>query len=89
MRHTYGSLLVAGGIDVVSVKAAMGHARISTTERYLHAPPATDQATRFNHALAGGTTATKSTPPAVNDSGAARTKLKRRLDHRSASRPRA
>ena len=25
LRHTYGSLLVAGGIDLVSVKAAMGH----------------------------------------------------------------
>jgi site-specific recombinase XerD len=33
MRHTYGSLLVAGGIDLVSVKAAMGHSRITTTER--------------------------------------------------------
>jgi integrase len=40
LRHTYGSLLVAGGIDLVSVKAAMGHSRITTTERYLHARPA-------------------------------------------------
>ncbi len=37
LRHTYGSLLVAGGIDLASVKAAMGHSRITTTERYLHA----------------------------------------------------
>jgi hypothetical protein len=28
LRHTYGSLLVAGGIDLASVKAAMGHLRI-------------------------------------------------------------
>ena len=44
LRHTYGSLLVAGGIDLASVKAAMGHARLSTTERYLHARSATDLA---------------------------------------------
>jgi hypothetical protein len=46
-------LLVAGGIDLASVKAAMGHARISTTERYLHARPASEQAERFSRALAG------------------------------------
>jgi integrase len=53
LRHTYGSLLVAGGIDLASVKAAMGHSRISTTERYLHARPASEQADRFTQALAG------------------------------------
>jgi integrase len=53
LRHTYGSLLVAGGIDLASVKAAMGHARISTTERYLHARPAGELADRFTLALAG------------------------------------
>ena len=31
LRHTYGSLLVAGGIDLPSVKAAMGHSHITTT----------------------------------------------------------
>ncbi|MGH2875857.1 MAG: tyrosine-type recombinase/integrase [Solirubrobacteraceae bacterium] len=40
LRHTYGSLLVAGGVDLPSVKAAMGHSHITTTERYLHARPA-------------------------------------------------
>jgi integrase len=52
LRHTYGSLLVAGGIDLPSVKAAMGHARITTTERYLHARPASELWERFTHALA-------------------------------------
>lgn len=51
LRHTYGSLLVAGGIDLASVKAAMGHSRISTTERYLHARAASDLAERFTQAL--------------------------------------
>ncbi len=53
LRHTYGSLLVAGGIDLVSVKAAMGHAWLSTRERHLHARPAADQAAVFSRAFAG------------------------------------
>jgi integrase len=53
LRHTYGSLLVAGGIDLASVKAAMGHSRITTTERYLHARPAGELADRFTSALGG------------------------------------
>jgi integrase len=52
LRHTYGSLLVAGGIDLPSVKAAMGHSHITTTERYLHARPAAELADRFTRALA-------------------------------------
>jgi integrase len=52
LRHTFGSLLVAAGIDTVSVKAAMGHSRITTTERYLHARPATQQAAAFTAAFA-------------------------------------
>jgi integrase len=51
LRHTYGSLLVAGGVDLASVKSAMGHSRITTTERYLHARSATELADRFTHAL--------------------------------------
>ena len=53
LRHTYGSLLVAGGVDLVSVKAAMGHSRITTTERYLHARSAGEMADRFTKALTG------------------------------------
>jgi integrase len=53
LRHSYGSLLVAGGIDLASVKAAMGHARLATTERYLHARPATELADKFTKALQG------------------------------------
>jgi len=52
LRHTYGSLLVAGGVDLASVKAAMGHSRITTTERYLHARSASEMAERFTRALA-------------------------------------
>jgi integrase len=52
LRHTYGSLLVAAGIDLASVKAAMGHSRITTTERYLHARSASELAERFTRAFA-------------------------------------
>ena len=54
LRHTYGSLLVASGVDLASVKSAMGHSRITTTERYLHARSATEMADRFTRALAPG-----------------------------------
>jgi integrase len=51
LRHSYGSLLVAGGVDLASVKAAMGHSRITTTERYLHARSASELADRFTQAF--------------------------------------
>jgi integrase len=51
LRHSYGSMLVAGGIDLVSVKEAMGHAQLTTTSRYLHARPATELAAKFTNAM--------------------------------------
>ncbi|HEY2202287.1 MAG TPA: site-specific integrase, partial [Solirubrobacteraceae bacterium] len=47
LRHTYGSLLAAGGVDLVTIQAAMGHSALSTTSRYLHARPASEQAAAF------------------------------------------
>jgi integrase len=64
LRHTYGSLLVAGGVDLASVKAAMGHSRITTTERYLHARSAGELADRFTRALAGAETPAVAEPVA-------------------------
>jgi integrase len=52
LRHTFGSLLVAGGVDLVTVKDAMGHAQLTTTSRYLHARPATETAAKFTSAFA-------------------------------------
>ena len=66
LRHTYGSLLVAGGIDLASVKASMGHARLATTERYLHARSATDLADKFTLALRGDSPAAASGRVAVD-----------------------
>ncbi|MGH2863883.1 MAG: tyrosine-type recombinase/integrase [Solirubrobacteraceae bacterium] len=51
LRHTYGSLLAAGGVDLVAIQAAMGHAALVTTGRYLHARPASDQAAIFTRAF--------------------------------------
>lgn len=52
LRHTFGSLLAAGNVDLVIIKNVMGHSRITTTERYLHARPAHEVAARFTGAFA-------------------------------------
>jgi integrase len=51
LRHTFGSLLIAGGVDIVSVKDAMGHSQLTTTSRYLHARPAIERAAAFTAAF--------------------------------------
>jgi integrase len=56
LRHTYGSLLAAAGVDLVAIQSAMGHAALATTSRYLHARPASEQAEVFTRAfISGGT----------------------------------
>jgi integrase len=57
LRHTFGSLLAAGGVDVVTIKAAMGHSALATTARYLHARPAVEQAQVFTRAFQGASSA--------------------------------
>ena len=47
LRHTYGSLLAASGVDLVTIKEMMGHSALTTTGRYLHARPAHEQADAF------------------------------------------
>ena len=54
LRHTFGSLLAAHGVDVVSIQDAMGHADITTTRRYLHARPASEKARAFTRAFEPG-----------------------------------
>jgi integrase len=51
LRHTFGSLAIRH-LDSVTVQAMMGHARLTTTERYLHSKPRTDDAARLSSAFA-------------------------------------
>jgi hypothetical protein len=46
--------------DLVSVKAFMGHAKITTTERYLHARPRRDDAARMTKVFDASVVATPS-----------------------------
>ena len=43
LRHAHASWLLAGGSDLRSVMDRMGHAQITTTQKYLHALPDADQ----------------------------------------------
>lgn len=61
LRHSYGTELVRGGADLASVKDAMRHSKLTTTERYLHARSASEQAKRFTDIFA------KATAPPVAD----------------------
>jgi integrase len=45
LRHAHASWLLAGGADLQAVKDRMGHARLTTTEQYLHTLPHHDAAT--------------------------------------------
>jgi integrase len=55
LRHTFGTLLAAAGIDLRRIQAWMGHADIQTTMRYLHYVPALDDADRMTDAFKVGT----------------------------------
>ena len=43
LRHAHASWLLAGGSDLKSVMDRMGHAQITTTQKYLHALPDADE----------------------------------------------
>jgi len=42
LRHAHASWLLAGGSDLKAVMDRLGHAQITTTQKYLHAPPDAD-----------------------------------------------
>jgi integrase len=42
LRHTHASWLLAGGSDIKSVMERMGHAQITSTQKYLHTLPNAD-----------------------------------------------
>jgi integrase len=42
LRHAHASWLLSGGSDLKSVMGRMGHAQITTTQKYLHSLPDAD-----------------------------------------------
>jgi integrase len=64
LRHTYGSLLAANGVDLVTIQSVMGHSALATTGRYLHAKPATELATEFTRAFESSTPVEPALEPA-------------------------
>ncbi|MBC8092631.1 MAG: tyrosine-type recombinase/integrase, partial [Pseudonocardia sp.] len=44
LRHAHASWMLAGGADLQVVKQRLGHGSITTTERYLHTLPGTEDA---------------------------------------------
>lgn len=54
LRHTFGSLAIRE-FDLVAIKNMMGHAKLSTTERYLHTKPRPDDAAKLTDIFKGGT----------------------------------
>ena len=52
LRHSFGSMSVRE-LDVISVKEFMGHAKLETTQRYLHARARRTDADRLTRAFAG------------------------------------
>jgi integrase len=47
LRHTFATLAIRG-LDPATVQTLMGHSKITTTERYLHARPLTELAERMD-----------------------------------------
>lgn len=54
LRHTYASLMLDSGANVVDVKQALGHTQLSTTEVYLHLRDARKRETANAAAMASG-----------------------------------
>jgi integrase len=53
LRHTFGSLMIRR-FDLLRVQSMMGHASITTTERYLHARPRADDVEKMSDLFEAG-----------------------------------
>jgi integrase len=53
LRHTFGSLAVDGGANLLQIKEWMGHSDIKTTMRYLHTKSRADDADLLDAAFGG------------------------------------
>jgi integrase len=51
LRHSFGTSLARGGVDIRTIQALMRHDRLTTTEQYLAYAPQPDLAARLTRAL--------------------------------------
>ena len=52
LRHTFGTLMAASGVDVLKIKHWMGHEDIETTMVYTHYAPGADESAMVDRAFA-------------------------------------
>jgi integrase len=63
LRHSFGSLVVRE-VDTATLKAWMGHAKLTTTERYLHSKPRHTDVARLDRAFSGDASEIEARPGA-------------------------
>jgi integrase len=63
LRHSFGSLVVRE-VDTATLKAWMGHAKLTTTERYLHSKPRHTDVARLDRPFSGDASEIESRPGA-------------------------
>ena len=63
LRHAHASWLLAGGADLKTVMARLGHTQIQTTQRYLHTLPGADEGALQAFQRIRGTTTPNGTTP--------------------------
>lgn len=54
LRHTFGTLMAASGVDILKIKHWMGHADVQTTMIYTHYAPAADESAMIDRAFEAG-----------------------------------
>jgi integrase len=53
LRHTFGTLCARSGVPVREIQVYMGHAKLETTQIYMHHAPKHDAAQRLTTAFGG------------------------------------